>query len=147
MIVPANPKLLRYIPKSVLQNPFELLLGIMCTFSGVPYLLGNRPNSKIEANIPPLLIRLWGFNLAVGGIFLIWGLVRNSSLVERAGLSMLGPTAYAYAVMLIAYVGYPSLFSACLIIAFGTACLLRDYTVKVATVAINRVFRELDGDV
>lgn len=80
--------------------------------------------------------------LAFGGTLLIYGILKGSPLVQRAGLSLLAPTSFVYSIMLIVFVGLPSIFSASIITAFAIACLLKDYMIKIATVSIRRVFAE-----
>lgn len=142
MIVPANQKALQYIPRSILQSPFELLLAFMCVTSGTTYVLGNVPASAIDRYLPSYLVRGWGMCLAFGGTLLIYGILKGSPLVQRAGLSLLAPTSFVYSIMLIVFVGLPSIFSASIITAFAIACLLKDYMIKIATVSIRRVFAE-----
>jgi hypothetical protein len=142
MIVPANQKALQYIPKPVLQQPFELLLSVMCLLSGITYVLGNTPSSAIDRFLPEYFVKSWGLCLCIGSILLLTGILKTNPLLQRAGLSLLSPTSIVYAIVLIAYVGKASIFSASIITAFSLACAVKDYTIKIATMSIKQVFKD-----
>jgi hypothetical protein len=141
MIVPANPKMLQYLPKAILQKPFSLLLGFMCAVSGPTYIFGNQAGSAGKF-LPIVLTKSWGFCLTIGGILLVIGILRTNPLIQRAGLSLLAPTALVYAIILVVYVGITSIFSATIIVAFSLACAIEDYTIKIATNSIRQVFKD-----
>jgi len=145
MIVPAKASFLRILPKSILQQPFELLLAFMCCLSGTTYVLGNVPAAAIDRNLPNVLIRAWGLSLMLGGFLVIFGIARTQPILQRAGYSLLAPTSIVYAILLIVYVGLPSVFSVLIIIGFASACLIRDYMVKMSTKAIRQVFKDHGG--
>lgn len=144
MIAPSNPALLKIIPKPVLLYPFEIFLCCLCVLSGVPYMVGATAPSGIEQALPNTLIIVWGFNLTVGGLLTLIGMGRLNPRIMRAGLSVLGPTAMVYSLATIAYVGWRGLFAGLITFGFGMVCLIKDYTVKLATMSINRFFREVD---
>lgn len=145
MIVPASQKALRYIPKSLLREPFDILLAVMCLFSGIPYLLGAPPAAAIDRQLPEFLFRAWGGCLTLGGILVLVGIFFGLTLLQRAGLSLLAPTAIMYAIVLLIYIKLPAIFSASLLLGFAGACLLKDYTIKIATQSISKIFKEVSS--
>ena len=112
-----------HAPLAVLFKPFELFLAVLCVVSGVPTLLGVIPRpGTLSAQLAPWLVFCWSFLLVAGGLAVIWGIVRRNESVERLGVSVLFPTALAYAVAIFATLGATGLIAACIVAAFGLAC-------------------------
>ena len=142
MIVPANQKLLKYLPKAVLQHPFELLLAGMCLLSSIQHFLSNSPTNPLEILLPAIVTTTWNIFLGIGGVLVFFGVGRGYYYLERAGLSLLGPAAVVYAIVLGVYIGSTAYISIGVLTAFGLACLVRIYTLKIATTSIKQVFKD-----
>lgn len=142
MIVPVSSRLLKYIPRFLITNPFELLISVMCILGSLPYIFSRLPNSSLEVLLPLWLVKIWGVTLLGGGILVTFGIIRYNRYLERAGLSLLGPSAIVYATTLVVVLQVRSLVAAFIIYAFGFACLIRDFTIKVATKPIVKLFND-----
>jgi hypothetical protein len=142
VIIPANQKLLQYIPKAVLQHPFELLFAGMCVVSGAQHFLSDSPVNPLEALLPTSVTVVWNVFLIVGGTLVLFGAGKSYYYLERAGLSLLGPAAVVYAIVLGSYIGRTAYISIGILVAFGLACLVRIYTLKIATQSIRQVFKD-----
>jgi hypothetical protein len=119
-------------PAPLLGNPFEVLIGALCVFSGLPSLLnGPRPTS-IEALLPPGVARVWGAELVIGGLLIVVGVLTRRHRIERAGLFQLGPAAIAYGLAIMFVLGWSGAVAGAVLAAFGTACLARGLVLAAA---------------
>lgn len=149
MIAPSNPIFLRLIPRPLLQQPFEILFAFLCVISGGPYVVGHPPSQTLRVVLPTALVYTWGIFLFIGGVIYLFGIGYRNHLVQRAGLSLLGPTAIVYAIMMsyfffsVHYFTYESIISVVLVLFFGMVCLIKDYTLKIATLSIAKIFKEI----
>jgi hypothetical protein len=125
-------RVVRHVPQSILLHPFELYLAGVCVLSGVPLLIGEPAPTSIEALLPPLLVRLWGFELLLGAGLVLFGLLRPRSRLERVGHTLLAPAAVVYGAAIVTVVGVPGVLAGTLVAGFGLASATRGYVLRVA---------------
>lgn len=123
---------LRYLPRGVLAEPFELFLAGIAVLNGVPLLLSDRVRAaSIEALLPEWLVVAWGLELLLGGLLTAGGLLGRKPDVERVGLLLLGPAALVYGLAISLVVGLNGgAVASGITTAFGLACLLRAYVIR-----------------
>lgn len=129
---PTRTPLLRRLPGSVTEHPFEFAVALAAVISGLAYLLTDHAPSSIAGLLDPGFQRAWDLYLIVGGGLIVAGLlVRNDEhplagiRLERLGLVALGVGSLVYAGAVIATVGTLGLFSALTYGLYGLACYLR----------------------
>lgn len=132
---------LRTINKVMSEMPFEVLITLMCLFSGLPMALGILPSpSSVLSTLPVWAIRCWGVMLSVGGLTTIIGLLmshatRNRKFVEGlyiegGGMLILGSGALVFGLTIMAAAGMRSIFSVCVYLALTASCFFRFRTAK-----------------
>lgn len=113
-------------------NPFEVLVGGLCVFSGFPSLVIGPSPTSIEALLPPGLVRLWGAELVLGGLLIVIGVLTRRHRIERAGLFQLGPAAVAYGLAIVFVGGFGGAVAGAVLLSFGLACLARGIVLAAA---------------
>lgn len=119
------------------SDAFEILIAWLCLVSGVPMLLDRaQPNSVISL-LPEWLVRLWGINLALGGLLILlgYGAWRHRSRtfahgelglgIEQAGLCLLGSGTLVFGIIIVMVAGWAGMLPAGTYLVFTAACLFR----------------------
>ncbi len=115
-------------PLAASRHPFEVYLLALSGVSGVPLLLGEPNSGTIEAELPKMVVNLWGAMLLLGstlaliGLFWRGGRAASGLLMERTGLVGVGGASIVYAATALVSVGLDAAFSGCITAGFGAAC-------------------------
>lgn len=129
MFVPVFRGWVRRVPWWLIGNPFEAFVAVLCVFGGIPLALGHAQPSSIDFVLPVFLQHIWGGILVFGGAFVLAGVtggIRSSRYrYELAGLALLIPASFVYAICTIIYAGTHGLASAGILLAFCVGCLFR----------------------
>lgn len=113
------------------RHPFQTYLLTLCVVSGIPLMFGEPTAESIEAVLPEMLARGWGYALTLGAMT---GLVGSywprrkyatALTIERIGLIITGPAGLFYAFAIVVVVGAPGIIAGAIIFAFGAACIRR----------------------
>lgn len=94
--------IMRRVPISVLEYPFESALALWGGISGTQVAFGFVTPSV--ADLPNPLPLIWALLMLAGGVFVWWGLWRHAySTLVASGISMIGYVCAAYALAVIAF--------------------------------------------
>lgn len=131
------------LPIGTLDRPIESFLAVLCVMAGTVQLAGPAEQKSVNALLPPAFVTGWSLMLVVGGAATVVGVTRDWARVERAGLKLLSGSSFIYAVCAIGFLGWDSIYTVCLTIAFGIATALRSMMIGVERAALNAMRREL----
>lgn len=123
------------------EAPFEVLFMILCLLSGIPLALGALPPpNSLTATLPPLLIRLWGLTLAIGGGITLTGLIMahlyrqrrfvEGLIIEGGGLVALGSAVFVFALAIIVVNGTAAVFGISVYFMLTASCFARWRTTR-----------------
>jgi hypothetical protein len=101
---------------------FELLVAYLGFSGGILLATGTAIPESVRQSLPSWVTIWWGIQLSLGCTLVLYALFRGRLLVEKAGLTILGPAAIVYAVVAFSYIGWNSIFAATPYLLFGYAC-------------------------
>lgn len=116
------------------RHPFQTYIMSLCIVSGLPLLFGHVTSGAIEESLPHWMGVSWGAALLGGAVVgmggAYWrGSYANGLTLESVGLAFAGCAALAYSAVLVISAWdvrlLDALTSACIVGAFGGACLRR----------------------
>jgi hypothetical protein len=113
--------------KALIETPFEVLIFAVFVIDGIYQLFhGVKASpSTVITLLPYWLLVAWQATLVVGGTVGLVGRLRASWQIERAGLAMIGPAAFAYGMAIVFETGTRGLVAASIDLMIGTAFLIR----------------------
>lgn len=118
-------RILNAVPAPLMGNSFEVFTAALCLVSGLPTLLAGPTPTSLEALLPPVLVRVWGGELVIGGALIVAGVLTNRHRLERAGLVQLGPASLAYGIALLVALKLAAAVAAGLTVALALTCAAR----------------------
>lgn len=140
------------------SDAFEILIAWLCLVSGVPMMIGHAQPNSVIALLPEWLVRVWGINLALGGLLILLGYgawrhrartVVHGELglsVEQAGLCLLGSGTLVFGVIIILVAGWAGTLPAGTYLVFTAACLFRYVEINDIKRGLNVIKVHRDGE-
>jgi hypothetical protein len=127
------------LPLKVVLNPFEVFIAALCVVSGLPLIVhtGSQPGSLQEL-LPHSFVVLWGVELTLGGTISLIGLLSSQHRVERWGIGILAPAAFAYGIAILVVTGPSGGVAAAVVLGFAFACVVRLAVLVEVRTAIRR---------
>lgn len=131
------------LPVGTLDRPLESFLAILCVIAGLAQLVGPAEQQSVNASLPSAFVTIWSVMLVAGGGATAYGVTTDSAFVERAGLKLLSGSAFIYSICAIGFLGWDSIYTVSITIAFGLATLLRSMMIGVQREVLAAMRREL----
>lgn len=131
----------RTLPNWMFAYDFEIFTAILCLLGGLPLIFGRVEPTSLEAQLHPYLVLAWGLILCVGPVAIIVGIARSHNAeeiedqlfwqrTEAWGLTALAYAAYIYAGAIFLTLSRSGWIAACLVVAFGFTCHLREVDIQ-----------------
>jgi hypothetical protein len=114
-----------HLPVGTLDRPIESFVALLCIVAGLTQLLGVGEQQSVAETLPPLLVKVWSLWLLIGGVIVLISEWRSDRRTERAGLLLLGATAFVYSMCAIAFLGVAAIYTVCITLAFSFAVCIR----------------------
>lgn len=132
-----------HLPLGTLDRPIESFVALLCCIAGATQLLGLGEQQSVSALLPTAVVRLWSFELVIGGatvLVSVWTANRRS---ERSGLVLLGVGALVYAICALVFLGTSSVYTAAVTLAFSAAVWIRAIVISLL-IQLERALRDED---
>lgn len=140
------------MPRVLIQETFEVFTAILCISSGIPLVAGQVRAASVEATLPEILARGWGFVLLFGATLTLTGLIvanthqgRNvlqrlifGHKIERLGLLALSWAGAIYGFSILLAVGLGGVVAAAIIFIFSLTCLTRAFVLATGATMLHR---------
>jgi hypothetical protein len=115
-------------------EPFEVFMSALCVVAGLPLVFDGPAPGTLEQNLPLFIVKLWGVELAGGGILTLLGLALTGTprgtRIERSGLAFLATASGVYALVLMLVAWPTAVASVAILVGFAGACLWRRSSMK-----------------
>lgn len=156
-------RLLQRLPRAMIEDPFEVFLGLLCSLSGIPLLAGQARQGAVDQLMPHWFSRCWGGTLTLGSVLVIFGLflhgrtrrgpqpsagpVRTPGRTyERIGLIILGYASAIYAVAITVVGGSKATPAAAIVTVFCFTCATRAFILSTSELITEGYLRSLMAD-
>lgn len=98
----------RIVPRSVMEYPFEVMVGIIAVLMGLPFLIGTAAPASLIALVGTVAFYAWAAALTIGGVTVLAGLrlpARPNPLITAAGLQLAGGAFGVYSIAIVVVLG------------------------------------------
>ncbi len=98
----------RFIPRVLMEYPFEVLVGAVALLMGLPFLLGTAAPASLLALVGTVAFHFWAAALVIAGVTVFAGLylpAYPNPLILAAGLQLAGGAFGIYAISALAVLG------------------------------------------
>jgi CHASE2 domain-containing sensor protein len=120
------PRILRFIPRIVMETPERVLLNTACALIGVSVLVGTR--SPVLDRLWPFPLYEWAILMLVGGGSVLVGMFTRKLSMERLGMILVLVACLFYGTLLLVIFGWPGLLTAVIFYSISVAKAIRLYT-------------------
>lgn len=103
-------------------NGFKLLVGYLGFSAGILIMTSPAAAERLSEHLPLWVVVMWGIQLTMGCGLMMFGLLINRLLIERAGLILLLPASTVYAILLFLVLGPNQVFNGMPYLLFIYAC-------------------------
>lgn len=131
------------LPVGTLDRPIESFLAMLCIIAGLAQLIGPAEQRSVNDSLPGPLVTMWSLMLVVGGILTVVGVTRDHPVTERSGLKLLSGSSFIYSICAVGFLGWDSVYTVCITVAFGIATLLRSMMIGVQRAALMAMRKEM----
>lgn len=114
-----------HLPIGTLDRPIESFVALLCINAGLTQLLGVGAQQSVAATLPPVLVKVWSLWLVIGGLIVVGSVWRSDRRTERAGLLLLGVTAFIYSLCALKFLGADAIYTVSITFAFSIAVCIR----------------------
>lgn len=119
--------------------PFQMSALTIALFRGITYVTGFLPATTAEQGLPHWLLVFCLIELSLAAVMALVGVIGHKWFLERLGLTLLVPSAFAYALVLEYQRPHEAALSFVIYTALSLASLLRLLQMKRILDAVRRV--------
>lgn len=135
-------------PVPARRHPFQVLIAVLLTVSGVYILAGGRSPGSVQESLPTVLLLVWATVIAVGGAMVVAAAIVGPLLalyLEVMADPPLAVMCFVYAACIWAVAGSRGAMAASLTLAAALAFAVRAGQVIRSLVQLRRYMRRREG--